>query len=402
MIKFESGPKNIPFYWELFINQIRQNWRIGTLEIEIPQYGTTIIKGTEESEKPQSAHLKINNFRAIRRILFSGDIGLFEGYKNGDWETKDLYAFLNIITSNLDGISKIQNNAPLKTTINLLLHWLRPNSKNGSRKNIYAHYDIGNSFFEKWLDKSMTYSAALFDKAEDLESAQFRKYEEIAKSVDLKSGDNVLEIGCGWGGFATYAAQYIGAHVTCVTISQAQYDHTLELIKSRGLEDTISLKLMDYRDIDGQYDAIVSIEMFEAVGEAYWPIYFAKLQSLLKPNGKAGLQIITIRDDLFDDYRNNTDFIQNYIFPGGMLPSIEKLHEFAQAHNFTSNIRRSFGIDYYKTLIEWGKRFEKAWHDGKIIGFDMNFKKLWDFYLAYCAAGFKSRRTDVVHLVLSK
>ena len=159
---------------------------------------------------------------------------------------------------------------------------------------------------------------------------------------------------------------------------------------------------MDYRDIDGQYDAIVSIEMFEAVGEAYWPIYFAKLQSLLKPNGKAGLQIITIRDDLFDDYRNNTDFIQNYIFPGGMLPSIEKLHEFAHAHNFTSNIRRAFGIDYYKTLIEWGKRFEKAWHDGKIIGFDMNFKKLWDFYLAYCAAGFKSRRTDVVHLVLSK
>ena len=402
MIKNEKTPKKIPFYLELLINQIRKNWKAGSLEIEIIDYGKTIINGNNEAEKSLCANIKINNLRAIRRTFFSGDIGFFEGYRAGDWETNDLYSLLQIISSNLDGISEVQNNAPLKTTINLMLHWLRPNSKKGSRKNIYAHYDIGNSFFEKWLDKSMTYSAGIFDKSEDLESAQLRKYEEIAKSVDLKAGDNVLEIGCGWGGFAAYAAQYIGANVTCVTISKAQHDHTLELIKSRKLEDKINLKLLDYRDIDGQYDAIVSIEMFEAVGEAYWPTYFAKLQSLLKPNGKAGLQIITIRDDLFDDYRNNTDFIQNYIFPGGMLPSVEKLHEIAKAHDFTANIRRAFGIDYYKTLIEWGKRFEKAWNEGKIIGFDMNFKKLWDFYLAYCAAGFKSRRTDVVHLVLSK
>jgi cyclopropane-fatty-acyl-phospholipid synthase len=402
MIEKAKKPIKFPFYWSIFINQIRKNWEIGTLEIELPNGETSIINGKINNDIIQSAHLKINNYRAFRRILFSGDIGFFEGYRNNDWQTRDLYALLQTISLNLDGIEKFQNNAPLKNTLHLLLHWLRPNSKKGSRKNIYAHYDIGNEFFEKWLDKSMTYSAGIFDNSEDLENAQIRKYEEIAKSVDLKAGDSILEIGCGWGGFAIYAAHNIGAKVTCVTISQAQHDYTQALIKERGLEDKIELKLMDYRDIDGQFDAIVSIEMFEAVGEAYWSIYFTKLQSLLKPNGKVGLQIITIRDDLFDDYRNNTDFIQNYIFPGGMLPSIAKLHEIAEANDFNAHIRRVFGIDYYKTLIEWGNRFEKAWNDGKIIGFDLNFKRLWDFYLAYCAAGFKSKRTDVVHLVLSK
>lgn len=395
--------KQIPFYLKPLIKKIQTGWKFGNLEIEFPNGVKTMLNGINlDPENEISSNLKINNFRALVRIFLNGDIGFFEGYKENDWETKNLFNLLILISQNLDAFQTIQDNAPIKNTISKFLHRLRPNNKNGSRKNIHAHYDIGNSFFEKWLDKSMTYSAGIFDNSNDLEAAQYKKYAEIAKSVDLKAGDNVLEIGCGWGGFAIYAAQNIGANVTCVTISQAQYDHTFEMIKSLKLEDKISLKLMDYRDIDGKFDAIISIEMFEAVGEVYWPIYFTKLQSLLKPNGKAGLQIITIRDDLFDDYRSNTDFIQNYIFPGGMLPSIEKLHEMAKAHQFTPHIRRAFGIDYYKTLIEWAKRFDKAWKDGQIIGFDNNFKKLWDFYLAYCAAGFKTQRTDVVHLVLTK
>ncbi len=380
-----------------FIDLLKKNWKFGELTLELPNTKIISLKGENNSE---SAKLRINNYRALRRVILSGDIGLFEGYRNKEWDTDNLFSLLKLLAANLDGFKNLQDGGILKQFIYTLSHKLRPNTKKGSRKNIFAHYDLGNDFYNKWLDESMTYSSALYEDTNCLTEAQNAKYREMANMVDLKAGQNILEIGCGWGGFAKYAANVIGANVTCVTISQAQYDYVAAEIARDNLQDKIDLRLCDYRDLEGRFDAIVSIEMFEAVGEAYWNIFFDKLKSLCKPNGKIGLQIITISDDLFADYRKGTDFIQNYVFPGGMLPSIEKLHHQSQKSGFISEIKREFGKDYSRTLTEWAHRFENAWDKGLIKGFDENFRRLWRFYLAYCVAGFDSGRTDVVHLVL--
>jgi cyclopropane-fatty-acyl-phospholipid synthase len=253
----------------------------------------------------------------------------------------------------------------------------------------------------------MTYSSALFDgerfrEHKDLSAAQTAKYARLAELVDLQPGQHVLEIGCGWGGFAQYAAETVGANVTGVTISRAQHDYAVERMARLGLSDKVRIRLMDYRDIQGQFDAVVSIEMFEAVGESYWGVYFDKLREVLKKGGKAGLQIITIADDMFEDYKSRADFIQKYVFPGGMLPSAQKLVEQTHAAGLKLISNFGFGHDYAETLKQWGQRFEAAWKEGRIKGFDAQFRKLWLFYLAYCEAGFRTERTNVLQLQLQR
>ena len=295
-----SQSKPLPFIMRSVVKTLQSQWRFGNLTLNTPS-GTTIVL-TGEMAGPE-AQLTLHDIRGLNRVLLAGDIGFFEGYRAGNWDTPDLHALLEVLSLNLDGIKILQDGGMFMNIVHAIQHALRPNNRAGAQKNIFSHYDIGNAFYALWLDESMTYSSGLFDKSDNLEDAQRRKYEEIARVVDLKAGQSVLEIGCGWGGFAQVAASIIGAHVTCVTISKAQYDFTVERMRKLGLEDKVTVRLMDYRDIDGQYDAVVSIEMFEAVGEAYWGTYFEKVHSLLKPGGRAGLQIITIRDDLFDDYR---------------------------------------------------------------------------------------------------
>lgn len=388
-----------PFWVKKAVDILHKNWAFGTLCLQTPDGQDLRFVGAHEGP---TATLIIKNYRALNRVIMGGDIGFFEAYRDGDWDTPDLEGLLSLLSQNLDQIKTLQDGGWVMNLINGLYHFLRPNSKEGSKKNILAHYDLGNSFYQAWLDPSMTYSAAVFDKDHCLETAQARKYDDMAHLAGLKAGDHVLEIGCGWGGFACYAARHFNVQVTALTISDAQYDFAIQRVKDAGLQDRVSILKRDYRDIEGQFDAIVSIEMFEAVGEAYWQTYFDKIKACLKDGAKAALQIITIRDELFSDYRSRTDFIQKYVFPGGMLPSPSKLEALAGHKGLRISFAKAFGHDYARTLRLWAERFETAWKQGHISGFDIGFARLWRFYLAYCAAGFNSRRTDVVHLALQR
>jgi cyclopropane-fatty-acyl-phospholipid synthase len=248
----------------------------------------------------------------------------------------------------------------------------------------------------------MTYSSALFTSPEQsLEAAQHHKYATLAKDMDLQAGHHALEIGCGWGGFAEFAAKTVGAKVTAITISQAQAEFARKRLFEQGLAERAEIKLIDYRDLEGRFDRIASIEMFEAVGEAYWPAYFDRIRRVLAPGGRAGLQIITIRDDLFDDYRKRSDFIKRYVFPGGMLPSEARLKASTEAAGLSFGAVRRFGAHYADTLLQWANRFEAAWPEIREQGFDERFRRLWRFYLCYCEAGFRTGRTDVIQLQLS-
>ena len=288
--------------------------------------------------------------------------------------------------------------------LNTLRHrLLNRNTKAGSKKNILAHYDLGNRFYQSWLDPSMTYSSAVFETpGEDLATAQMNKYRALAETLDLKPGMRVLEIGCGWGGFAEYAARHHDVHVTGVTISHEQPAFAVERLAKAGLADKTDIRLMDYRDIRGAFDAVASIEMFEAVGEEYWSIYFDKVSEVLKSGGKAGLQIITIDDRLFEDYRTRADFIQRYVFPGGMLPSVPRLQAEVARAGLVWEGAAVFGQSYADTLAEWGRRFLGEWRAIRELGFDERFRQLWRFYLAYCEAGFRSGRIDVGQFAMRK
>lgn len=410
---FEPSPlsandlSRVPAGLRSSLKALRHNWRKGSLDIVLPGGSVFEIKGQEPGPK---GTLKVHDFRFLRRVLASGDIGFCDGYRNGEWDTPDLAALLEVFTLNIDRLKRFLTGHPFAKLVNRFLHFLNRNTREGSKRNIFAHYDLGNAFYSQWLDATMTYSSALFRKPatakaeaqKNLEAAQTEKYAALARLVDLRPGQHVLEIGCGWGGFAEYAAGHIGANVTCLTISPAQHDYAVERMKRLGLSDKVDIRLLDYRDVSGQFDAIVSIEMFEAVGEQYWDDYFRQIEACLKPGGKAGLQIITIRDDLFEDYRERPDFIQKYIFPGGMLPSVSRLEAHSRKAGLEILSETGFGHDYALTLKLWAQRFEAAWNEGRITGFDMAFRKLWLFYLAYCEAGFRTGRIDVVHFGVGK
>lgn len=346
-------------------------------------------------------HIKDYGFAS--RVLRNGDIGLAEGLMAREWASNDIPAFLTLLAVNVERLRRLLEGSPVGKAMHWLRHLSHANTKSGARRNILAHYDLGNNFYEAWLDRSMTYSSARFDtKVPDLESAQRAKYASLAEHLDLKPGEHVLEIGCGWGGFAEFAARNYGAHVTGITISDEQLTYARARMETAGLADRVEIRRQDYRDVEGQFDKVASIEMFEAVGEKYWPAYFSKIAGVLKPGGRAGLQIITIKDDLFEKYRRRADFIQHYIFPGGMLASLERLQEEAANAGLAWRKAEAFGASYAETLAEWARRFKAKWDDIAAMGFDERFKQLWLFYLGYCEAGFRTGRTDVVQLELAK
>jgi cyclopropane-fatty-acyl-phospholipid synthase len=346
--------------------------------------------------------LQINNFSAVRRLLTGGGIGFAEAYIAGDVDSPDLAQFLEVFAGNRPMMMKALRMG-MFDWVHRLYHKMRPNTRRGARRNIHAHYDLGNEFYGLWLDPTMTYSSALFtDGVNDLASAQREKYRALATAMELKPEHHVLEIGCGWGGFAEFAAAEIGCRVTGVTISEEQLKFARDRMARQGLSDKVEIRFQDYRDIPETFDRVASIEMFEAVGEAYWPDYFNKVRDVLKPGGKAGLQIITIADDAFEDYRRSTDFIQRYIFPGGMLPSPTALKEQVAKAGMDFTGSREFGRDYGRTLREWQESFAAAWPKIEPLGFDTRFKRLWHFYLAYCEAGFMSGNTDVTQVTLAR
>lgn len=379
---------------------IALNWRAGTVTFVVPSGRELRIRGAEPGPE---ARIVIRDFRFMRRVLASGDIGFAEGFMAGEWETPDLSAVLCAMSLNFDRLARIMLGNPLTRAVHFLNHRLHANTRKGSRKNIHAHYDLGNAFYSRWLDQTMTYSSALYERrGEALDQAQTNKYRALAQGMDLKTNQSVLEIGCGWGGFAEFAAKEVGARVTGITISKEQFDFARKRLFEQGLADQAEIRMVDYRDVKGRYDRVASIEMFEAVGERYWPAYFSKIHDVLSPGGRAGLQIITIRDEFFEAYRRRADFIQKYIFPGGMLPSEERLKVQTDAAGLSWTSLTRFGQDYADTLAEWAERFEAAWGDISKLGFDERFRRLWRFYLSYCEAGFRTSRTNVVQLSLAR
>ncbi len=376
------------------------NWRAGELIFVTPAGRELRIAGAEPGFE---ATIIIHDFRFMRRVLASGDIGFAEGYMAGEWDTPDLSAVLSAVSLNFDRLAKLVLGNAVARAVNFVGHRLNANTRKGSRKNIHAHYDLGNAFYSRWLDQTMTYSSALYEHPDQpLDQAQTHKYRSLAQGMGLSSGQSVLEIGCGWGGFAEFAAKEVGAKVTGITISREQFDFARKRMFEQGLSDRVDIQMIDYRDVQGGFDRVASIEMFEAVGERYWPAYFDKIRDVLVPGGRAGLQIITIRDEFFESYRRRADFIQKYIFPGGMLPSEERLKPITERSGLNWTGINRFGEDYADTLAEWARRFEGAWGEVTHLGFDERFRKLWRFYLSYCEAGFRTGRTNVVQLSLAK
>jgi len=387
--------KKAPATFRTAVRLAAETWLFGGITFVLPSGREIPIRGAQPG--PQ-ARVVINDYRFMARVMAAGDIGFAEGYMAGEWDTPDLTAVLESASLNFDRIGQLSAGNPLMRMFNFFAHLLNRNSRKGSQRNIHAHYDLGNAFYERWLDPTMTYSAARFETpGQCLSAAQQYKYATLARQMALGPDQHVLEIGCGWGGFAEFAARDVGARV-----SREQHDFAKRRLFEQGLADKADIKLIDYRDVEGRFDRVASIEMFEAVGEAYWPTYFGKIHDLLSPGGRSALQIITIRDELFDDYRSRADFIQKYVFPGGMLGSEKRLRQETDRAGLEWRDVARFGQDYAETLGQWGARFQAAWDDIRELGFDERFRRLWRFYLSYCEAGFRSGRTNVIQLGLAR
>ena len=357
----------------------------------------------DHGEPGPQAEIRIHDYALASRAMSGGDIGFAESYMDAQWSTPDLTEVLKFFSENFEAAGQLAIGGKVVRTINFVRHLFNRNSRSGSKRNIMAHYDLGNDFYALWLDPSMTYSSALFSGPNlSLEQAQKAKYARIADEIGLQPGKSVLEIGCGWGGFAEYAAKERGAKVTCLTISPSQRDYALARIQREGLSEHVEIRLEDYRDHKGSYDGVASIEMFEAVGESYWPSYFDKIAECLKSGARAALQIITIKDELFERYRKRADFIQHYIFPGGMLPSERVLKSHFERANLNFQKAHYFRQDYARTLKQWAETFDRRWPEIEALGFDDRFHRLWRFYLSYCEAGFDNGRINVGQFTLAK
>ena len=385
------------------LNQIIKNWinkklktfDDGSLRLSIPGCSDIIIG---DHNQPQF-NITFTSIRGIYLILRRGVLGFTEGFIKGFWVTDNLQKTMIFLANNLSNVESIQKGNSRKF-ITKFQHWLRENTLSRSKKNIHAHYDLGNAFYELWLDPSMTYSSALFQNLEEehLESAQKNKYQKIVESLNLKSGDNILEIGCGWGGFIEHASK-LGINVTGLTISKEQFEYATSRITN--LSGTQKILYEDYRLHEGLYDAVVSIEMLEAVGSKYWNEYFNSIKGFLKPGSSALVQVITMHDDYFKTYNVDPDFIQTYIFPGGELISDEAFFNCASSISLECKKVRSFGDSYAKTLELWNEQFQKRWVSVKELGFDIKFKRTWEMYYAYCIGGFLSDRLDVTQFKLT-
>ena len=373
---------------------------IGRLTVRFPS-GAQMAFGPAESML--RAAITIRDPRLVSRMLVSGDLGLAEGYIAGEWDTPDLTALLTLGARNRHLLSGAIAGSWPATAMRRLRHARRANTPNGSRRNVAAHYDLGNDFYRLWLDGDMTYSAALFeDMAEPLAVAQQRKYRRLARCLDLRPGDRVLEIGCGWGGFAEMAAAEFGCQVVGVTLSSEQARFAQERLARAGLTAKAEIRMQDYRDIQGTFDKIVSVEMFEAVGERNWPVYFDLLKRRLRPSGRAILQTITIADSLFGAYRRNPGFIQRYIFPGGMLPSPGAFTAAVSDAGMAVTDSLSFGPSYGETLRRWTRAFQENRPAIERLGFDRRFQRTWHYYLACSEAGFDCGQLDVHQFVLER
>jgi cyclopropane-fatty-acyl-phospholipid synthase len=371
----------------------------GSLRLVLPGgQNLTLGHGAER------ATLEVNDERVFHRVLAEGDIGFGESWIDGDWYSDNLVGLLTLLADNRARLARALHGSWLPVLGHRLRHLLRSNTRAGSKRNILAHYDLGNDFYKLWLDPSMSYSSALFSEQPGMTllQGQLRKYFRLLKQLDPKPGDTILEIGCGWGGLAEIAATEFGCKVHGITLSPAQLEWSQARAQRGGFADLAEFSLTDYRDLRGQYDHVVSIEMFEAVGERFWPSYFQQLARCLKPGGRAAVQTITIANERFDAYRRGTDFIQRHIFPGGMLPSPQVFERRAANADFRLLDRHAFGMDYAHTLAHWQDNFEAAWPEIAAQGFDARFRRLWRFYLAYCEAGFRTGATDVYQFLLEK
>lgn len=382
-----------------FVLKLLKQLKHGSLHLEFPD-GQSAHFGDDS----YPITLRLHDWSMCHAVLKSGDIGFAETFIAGGWTTDNLTGLIELLIRNRQAIESLIYGNRWGSLLYRLRHLFNRNSRTGSRKNIHAHYDIGNDFYRLWLDPSMTYSSALFSHhpEETLHHAQTAKYRRIVEQLRLRAGDRVLEIGCGWGGFAEFAAKDAHVHVTGLTLSTEQLNYAQQRLADAGVAAQAELRLQDYRDSVGQYDAIASIEMFEAVGEAYWPTYFACLARNLKPGGRACIQTIVIADELFERYRSGTDFIQQYIFPGGMLPSPSVFRALAAKHGLRVVDELAFGLDYARTLVEWRIAFKDQLGSVRAQGFDDRFLHTWEFYLCYCEAAFRTANTNVMHFTLEK
>ena len=388
-----------------FLLRMARQLRIGTLEMVLPDGS---VHRAIASPEP-FARIVIKHPRAVTRLATGGTLGLSEAYLDDLWESPDLRAVMLLATRNEAEWEGALYKRRIAGVVAKLLHVLRPNSRRGARRNIEEHYDLGNDFYRSWLDRTMTYSSAFFgDNLEvPLEKAQLQKIHRLCQLLRLAPGMRVLEIGCGWGGFAEVAARDYGCNVVGLTLSPAQLDFATARMQASGLADRVELRLQDYRDVEGTFDRIASIEMFEAVGEKYWPIYFKVIRARLRQNGIAGIQVITIADRFFENYRRGADFIQRHVFPGGMLPSKRLLRTTISRAGLAWGEEHWFGQDYAETLARWQETFQRAWP--RIIAdntvrrrpCDDRFKRLWEYYLAYCEVGFRAGWTDVGQILIA-
>ena len=386
----------LPWAASALVSQLRRI-RKGSLDVE--HEGRTLsLAGAEAGPV---GHMQLHRpSRLLSSLATRGDIGFAESYMDGDWDSEDLAALLWNLAENQSVLTTATRSTWLSRLLQRLLHARNANTRSGSRRNIAYHYDLGNDFYRLWLDESMTYSAACFDEPGlELAAAQNRKYQRLLAMSGARAGERILEIGCGWGGFAETAARS-DMHLTGVTLSTEQLAWARQRLQQAGLADRADLRLQDYRDIEGHFDHIVSIEMFEAVGEAYWPVYMQRLRELLTPGGTAALQVIVIDPPTFAGYRSRPDFIQRYIFPGGMLPSVPAFDRAAAAAGLKVSGREYGGLDYARTLAVWRERFQQQRTAIAALGHDERFCRMWDYYLAYCEAGFRSGRIDLMRVAL--
>ena len=382
-----------PVFWEALLDKWLSRIEAGELRAVFPSNFQKVYSGGQVGP---TADIQINSWKLVPRLLLSGDMGLAESFLSGEWKTSNLTKLILLGDINERALGNAVTPSKFVNLIEKLRHQGRDNSKRGSRRNIAAHYDLGNEFYSHWLDNSMSYSSALFtDFGEELEVGQNRKYQRLAKALKLKEGDQVLEIGCGWGGFAEIAAKEYKCNVVGITLSNEQAKFAQRRMQENQLSNLVDIRIEDYRDVQGSFDKIVSIEMFEAVGEEHWRNYFETIKTRLKPGGLAGIQSITIANEFFETYKRRPDFIQKYIFPGGILPSEDKLNNAVSSAGLKILDDYYFGKSYAETLRRWQSTFEQKWDDIKNLGFDEKFQKMWHYYLSYCEAGFETGHINV-------
>jgi cyclopropane-fatty-acyl-phospholipid synthase len=395
-----SVPEHLPASAKL-LYRVLANIDSGVLTFTSPEGNTTTFKGAHDGPH---ADLRFADWGVAAEVLKSAEIGLAECYRDHRLFTSNLTAFLNLCAVNERALEKVFYGKPFVALFFRIKHMLRGNTRSGSKKNISAHYDLSNDFYKLWLDRTMTYSSALFDgnNALSLEFAQTAKYERILQELNPKAGDTILEIGCGWGGFAEHAVKTRGVKVHGITLSKEQLAFAKKRIADAGLAESATFEFIDYRDVKTQFDHIVSIEMFEAVGERFWPTYFKTVHDRLKPGGRAVIQAITIDEKAFGRYRATSDFIREYIFPGGMLAPVNRFVADANRAGLEAGTPYMFGRDYAETLRRWFDAVNTAVDKIKPLGFDEKFLQIWRFYLCYCEAGFDAGRTDVMQIVLTR